>query len=261
MERRRGIKEASDDTLFPFKTELSLRTLVGTGVIVGAALSKLDDVPGYAPLALGVAMVAPTIAMFLLRRSGLFKDALEKRIVPGRKHAVIKGDFVVFHIGARANHKIDGFLNWMGQAMNKMQQELEENPQLGCLGIENYVGPTGTISVQYWRSQEQLNAWSRSATASHKSPWLKLAKTGFKSTNYAFWHETFLVKDGEYETIYVNCPPMLLGNARGVHLVDASGKRRTAAGRSGKSDGKDIPEDIRQELQGYIGESEDVKKD
>lgn len=171
-------------------------------------------------------------------------------VQPGRKHAAIDGDFIVFLIGTRPNKHIDGFLKWQWDAMAAMQNELEENPELGCLGIENYAGHTGVLSVQYWRSEEHLTNWSRSKMRTHVGPWAKLAKMGRESSDYAFYHETFKVRAGEYETIYVNCPPMLLGNCRGTKLVDCVGELATTTGRMGMSDGNDLPDDIKEEVLG-----------
>jgi len=46
------------------------------------------------------------------------------------------------------------------------------------------------------------------------------------------------VRDGEYESIYVNCPQILLGKAGNV--VPAIGHKKTARGRLGKTDGTDL---------------------
>ena len=58
------------------------------------------------------------------------------------------------------------------------------------------------------------------------------------SAHIGFWHESFRVHAGEYEAIYVNCPRMLLGKAG--RLVQATGKRRTARGRLGITDGTEF---------------------
>jgi hypothetical protein len=73
------------------------------------------------------------------------------------------------------------------------------------LGTESYFGADGTggMIVQYWRSIEQLNAYARSQTNTHYSPWKKLFMMGKESTDVSFWHETFQVKAGQYECIYV----------------------------------------------------------
>ena len=66
------------------------------------------------------------------------------------------------------------------------------------------------------------------------------SKTMKSSGHIGFWHESFNVRAGEYEGIYVNCPQILLGKAGRV--VPATGQRRTALGRLGVTDGKDLNE-------------------
>ncbi len=56
------------------------------------------------------------------------------------------------------------------------------------------------------------------------------------------WRETYLVKAGEYETLYANMPPYGLGAAG--RLVPAKGRMPSAAGRVGRSDGSDRPEGV-----------------
>ena len=67
-------------------------------------------------------------------------------------------------------------------------------------------------------------------------------KAGRESTKYTFWHESFEVKNGNYEAIFVNSPPMFLGNCHGSKIVPATGNMKSAAGRAGKTDGSDYDE-------------------
>ena len=85
-------------------------------------------------LALGSILVGGTLVKAILSRMGLYTDPLTKQVLKGRKTALIKGDFVVFHIGSRANRHVDGNYKWIGDAFQIMSQELEDNPDLGCLG-------------------------------------------------------------------------------------------------------------------------------
>ncbi|KAL3893513.1 MAG: hypothetical protein SGARI_008130 [Bacillariaceae sp.] len=174
--------------------------------------------------------------------AGMRKDPMTQQVVRGRKMAKIEGDFVVFHIGFRPNNKIDKFSKWMGDAFESMVEELENDPKLGFLGGEFYAGTTGTFMVQYWKSTDQLNAYARDSTNRHASPWAKLMKMGRESADYGFWHETFEVQAGQYESIFVNCPPMLLGNCHETELIQCEGRNNSAAGRAGKTDGSDYPQ-------------------
>jgi hypothetical protein len=56
------------------------------------------------------------------------------------------------------------------------------------------------------------------------------------------WHETFLVRNGAYECVYNNMPRFGLAKA-GDHMP-ATGKRETATGRMGLTEGDDAPVDV-----------------
>lgn len=147
----------------------------------------------------------------------------------------IEGDFVVFLIGL----KIYNFWKvhkWLGvvASMPKMLKELSQKPESGFLGSE---GRFGTI-IQYWRSFEQLEAYAKDRSGLHYPVW-KEFNTKVKNTNaIGIWHETFLVRAGEYECIYHNMPPYGLG--RVGKLIPASGKLEFAGGRVGGSAHREV---------------------
>lgn len=151
---------------------------------------------------------------------------------PGRFSANLDDDFVVFLIGARVNKwwKVPTLV-WVGRAMASMQKEVMTQPELGCLHIENWSGRT-SISVQYWRSFEALEAYARSREANHLPAWRKFNKLVKDSGDIGIWHETYKVQAGDYEAIYGNMPRMGLA-AAGEH--GKIGRKSTAAIRSGQS--------------------------
>jgi Monooxygenase af470-like len=77
-----------------------------------------------------------------------------------------------------------------------------------------------------WRSFDHLEAFARKQDDPHLEPWRKFWKRVGKSGRTGIWHETFLVRDGEYETIYGNMPPRGLGNATRLVLVAESAMAR-----------------------------------
>lgn len=230
----------TEDKTLPLRSLVSIKTLVGVGVLLGTFL------PWFVGIAIAAGLLWKACSGYVLRRFGgeRYADPLTKLVVPGRKTVDIKGDFVVFHIGARAHKKLDQFFREMGDAFREMLQELEENPSLGCLGSEQFVGVTGFFIVQYWRSLDQLNAYARSSTNRHASAWAKVMRVVRKSNDYGIWHETFEVKEGNYECIFGACPPMMLGNCHQTSLIDCKGRNKSAAGRAGKTDGSDYPEEL-----------------
>jgi hypothetical protein len=153
--------------------------------------------------------------------------------------AQIDGDFVVFLIGARINrwHKLPRYL-WFAKTMPKMLEELAAHPASGFLGYEQ-LGMA--VNVQYWRSFEQLTAYARDPDQTHYPYWIKFNKEIRSNGDIGIWHETYLVRSGEYEAVYNNMP--LTGLAKVSGHMDARGKHATATGRTGRSDGTDAPID------------------
>ena len=144
-----------------------------------------------------------------------------------RMRAEIDGDFVVFLIGPRFNSKLHlyrSFLDFGGRrGMRHMLEYLMAHPDKGLLGFQQ-LGLT-TI-VQYWRSFEHLEAFARDEDDPHLAVWRRYWKRVGTSGRSGIWHETYLVRAGEYEGIYGNMPPFGLGQAgRLVPLSESSSAR------------------------------------
>ncbi|MEO7350541.1 MAG: DUF4188 domain-containing protein [Marmoricola sp.] len=145
----------------------------------------------------------------------------------GRWTARVDGDFVVFLIGARLElrHPVRSFNDLGGmRGMQHMLKYLTEHPEKGLLGFHTH----GLTTVQYWRSFADLERFASNADDPHLAPWRKYWKRVGKSARTGIWHETFLVREGEYESIYGNMPSFGLGNA--TELVPLSADA-TARGR------------------------------
>jgi hypothetical protein len=158
-------------------------------------------------------------------------------IIPARMAAEIEGDFVVFIIGMRIN-KLWKVHKWapVFRAMPRMLKELERQPESGFLGSIS----GGLLSVQYWRSFEHLEAYARSHDHLHWPAWVAFNKRMRESRgDVGIWHETYLVRAGQYEAIYSGMPRWGLG--RIGELVPASGRKESARGRVVKDVGSDAP--------------------
>ena len=142
-------------------------------------------------------------------------------IFPQRMTAELEGDFVVFLIGMRINKpwKIHKWLP-VALAMPRMLKELAGRPEAGLLGVQNGF-PT---IVQYWRSFEHLEAYARSHDAQHWPAWVHFNKRiRVASGDVGIWHETYLVKAGQYEAIYGAMPRHGLATA-GRHVPIAAAR-------------------------------------
>ena len=144
----------------------------------------------------------------------------------GRWTAEIEGDFVVFLIGARINgplNLIKSIVDLGGRkGMKHMLDHLVEHPDKGLLGYEM----SFPVIVQYWRSFEQLEEFAKNADDPHLQPWRKFWKRVGKSGRTGIWHETYLVRAGEYEAVYGNMPPKGLGKATKLVTVAESSTAR-----------------------------------
>jgi len=149
------------------------------------------------------------------------------KIIASRMSAELDGEFVVFLIGMRVNkpwklHKwLPVFL-----AMPKMLKELEGRPESGFLGHSGL----GRIIVQYWRSFEHLEGYARAKDKQHWPAWAEFnRRSGASRDDVGIWHETYIVKPGQYEAIYSGMPPFGLGKVG--KLTPATGTREAARSR------------------------------
>jgi len=146
----------------------------------------------------------------------------------GRWMAQIDGDFVVFLIGARINkgRRLKAFADLGGRrGMIAMLKELSADPESGLLGYE--MSTFGGLIVQYWRSFEHLERFADSSDI-HTAAWRTYWKRVGKTDGSGIWHETYLVRAGEYEAVYGNMPAHGLGKASSL-VTAAEGS--TARGR------------------------------
>jgi hypothetical protein len=135
-------------------------------------------------------------------------------IVRGRHQAEIDGDFVVFLIGARFSlrHPLRTFRDFGGRrgGMKAMLDYLVEHPEKGLLGYTMGF----PVIVQYWRSFDHLESFAGDTSDPHARTWREYyRRQAVHGQGAGIWHETYLVKAGEYEAIYNNMPRSGLGKA------------------------------------------------
>jgi hypothetical protein len=100
--------------------------------------------------------------------------------------------------------------------MPAMLEELMAHPERGLLG---YRMGFPTI-VRYWRSFEALEAFARDPGDLHRPTRLGFFRRA-RDGRSGIWHETYLVRAGEYEAVHDDVPV---------------GGRRVTAGRRHRSD-------------------------
>jgi hypothetical protein len=156
----------------------------------------------------------------------------------GRFAAEIDGDFVVFLIGMRIN-QLWAMHKWLpvALAMPRMLKELKKQPELGLLGAAYYKGPRTAMTVQYWRSFEQLHAYAHAKDKDHLPAWTEFNRRVGATGAVGVFHESYLVSAGRYEAVYVNMPRFGLALAGG--MVPAVGRMQSAKERIKASAEKD----------------------
>lgn len=142
----------------------------------------------------------------------------------------MEGDFVVFLIGMRINNFLHVRRWWpVFRAMPGMIRELEADPAHGLLHARLHGGLRNFVLVQYWRSLDHLQRYAHNRDQAHLPAWAAFNKAGGPTLSVGIWHETFIVRAGDYECIYAGMPPFGLGRAG--PLIPAAGRLRTAKGR------------------------------
>jgi hypothetical protein len=148
-------------------------------------------------------------------------------VMNGRFAAKIDGDFVVFLIGMRINH-LWAVHKWLpvSRAMPRMLAELKRQPELGLLEASYFLSPPVAMTVQYWRSFEQLHAYAHSKDKEHLPAWAEFNRLVGATGVVGVFHETYIVSAGKYEAVYVNTPRM--GLALAGEMVPAVGRMQSA---------------------------------
>lgn len=148
-------------------------------------------------------------------------------IEKGRMTAAARGEVTVFIIGIRIN-RFTAVRSWwpLFTAMPRMLRELSRDPESGLLGYRQlFGGPRVVYLVQYWSSHEKLLAYASARDQEHRPAWAAFnRRTRAGRDNVGFWHETYVVPEGSYESVYVNMPAFGLGQATGVIPVGRRGE-------------------------------------
>jgi heme-degrading monooxygenase HmoA len=138
---------------------------------------------------------------------------MAKKIYTGRYTTENNDNIVVFLIGMRVNKRL-ALHKWLPvfNAMPGMIKELYTNKdELGFLSMESYFGLRTTVMIQYWRSTEDLLAYSKNEK--HLTAWKNFNKKIGNNDAVGIYHETYELKIGNYESIYGNMPLYGLGKA------------------------------------------------
>ncbi|WP_054957755.1 DUF4188 domain-containing protein [Paenibacillus dakarensis] len=161
------------------------------------------------------------------------------KVVPGRYTAQMDDSFVVFRIGMRVN-RLWAVHKWLPvfRAMSPMIRELYTQRELGFLDGSVHLSWRGVSLIQYWKSFEHLEHYARHG-AKHLTAWRNFNRSIGTDGTVGIYHETYIVQQGQYETVYNNMP--VYGLAKAGRHVPATGQRETASRRLGKDNEPAVP--------------------
>jgi hypothetical protein len=158
----------------------------------------------------------------------------------GRFTAQMEGDFVVFLIGMRVNKLLLVHKWWpVAMAMPPMLKELMQHKELGLLHAQICVSGRALMTVQYWRSFEHLHAYAHARDKHHLPAWAEFNRKVGGNGSVGVFHETYSVRAGEYEAVYVNMPRF--GLAVAGEMVPAVGRLQSAKSRMGQPEADEPP--------------------
>lgn len=135
-------------------------------------------------------------------------------LIKERVTATVPNDgFVVFLIGMRINRpwKLHKWLP-VGLAMNRMISELQGLQDAGLRHCESWFGRT-TMMVQYWDSFAALEAYALAKDREHLPAWNAFNNAVASNGEVGIWHETYVIKPGQFECVYNNMPRFGLSRA------------------------------------------------
>ncbi|WP_020519196.1 DUF4188 domain-containing protein [Catelliglobosispora koreensis] len=140
-------------------------------------------------------------------------------LLTARMTAELEGDFAIFMTGMRIN-KFWKVHRWWPtfKLMMPILVKVREQPDLGLLDLHAWVSPRGPIMITYWRSVEHLEAFANNPDLPHLGAWRSFVKKVGATGDVAVWHETYVIRAGEYEAVYTNLPFAFGLASAGKHL-------------------------------------------
>jgi hypothetical protein len=150
---------------------------------------------------------------------------------------------VVFLIGMRIN-RWRRVRSWWPAfvGMPRMLAELQKHPEVGLLGAKSYWAGRDLLTVQYWRSAEQLGRYARDPGMTHQPTWSRHNRRAAATGDVGIWHESYVVPAASIESLYANMPAIGLGRALGA-VPRARARRTRAQELIGRPDGGQVTDE------------------
>ena len=141
---------------------------------------------------------------------------------------LIGDEAVLFVIGMRVN-RWRKLRSWLPTfvAMPRMLRELGAEADSPLLYVRTYWSGRVFLTLQYWRSLEELGAYARDSSRLHAPAWARFNRTAAASSDIGIFHETYRVTADSFESLYGNMPPFGLAAAQQLVPRGSRGRPET----------------------------------
>ena len=146
----------------------------------------------------------------------------KRRVIPGRHHAELDGEVIVFPIGMKIN-RWWAIHRWFRPVVStvRLWRHVQFVRPDGYLFGYLFFYSRGVGMVQYWRDFEALEAFAQDRGQPHLAAWRQLVSQTSHDQTFGYWHETYVVDASNSETIYGSMAPFGLAAAAGYATVGA----------------------------------------
>ncbi len=127
--------------------------------------------------------------------------------------------FVLFIFGMRINNL---FFIWLWIPflirLYRMVRRLRNFPDSGLMNAHLFFTGKGLGVMQYWESFDKLENFALDSNDMHVPNNKKYKKSVGKSGRVGIWHETYVIDQCKFETLYYNMPKWGLAKATNRHI-------------------------------------------
>ncbi|MEU9508358.1 DUF4188 domain-containing protein [Micromonospora sp. NPDC048170] len=155
-----------------------------------------------------------------------------KPVVGPRMAAEIEGDFAVFMTGMRVNNffKVNRWLPTFWSMGGVLKAMFADQEATGALHAHAYWGNRGAVMIAYFRSIEHLERFANNRELAHSKALQDYFRRMKDNSVVGIWHESYVVRNGEYEAVY-NHMPVATGLAAAGECVPVSRRGNSASAR------------------------------
>ena len=141
------------------------------------------------------------------------------RINNGKYTSKPEDPFVLFVFGMRINRSLFLWL-WFPFVFvfYRMVKRLRKFKDSGMLNAHLILMPRGVGVIQYWESFDKLEKFAKDKNDTHVPNNKRFKKFVGNSGIVGIWHETYLVDNDKFETMYYNMPKWGLAKATNHHI-------------------------------------------